>query len=59
MEMKWVKSSHSANSGDCVEVARIMPGRVAVRDSKDPHGAILRFTPDEWKQLTESIKSGH
>jgi hypothetical protein len=57
MDLTWVKSSHSANSGDCVEVAHL-PGFVAVRDSKDPHGLILRFTADEWRQLLETITSG-
>jgi uncharacterized protein DUF397 len=36
---KWRKSIRSGgNGGDCVEVARNLPGVVAVRDSKDPHG---------------------
>ncbi|TMR07048.1 DUF397 domain-containing protein [Actinomadura soli] len=39
--VKWRKSSHSgSNSGDCVELARLV-GAVAVRDSKDPDGAVL------------------
>ena len=33
----WRKSSYSGtNGGNCVEVARNLPGVVAVRDSKDP-----------------------
>jgi hypothetical protein len=40
-----------------VEVARNIPGTVAVRDSKDPDGPILRFTPDEWRRLTERVKT--
>ncbi len=44
---KWCKSSHSnANGGQCVEVARNLPGVVAVRDSKDPEGPKLIFEPD-------------
>ncbi len=58
MDLKWVKSSYSANSGDCIEVARNIPGIVAVRDSKDPHGPVLRFTADEWRRLTERVKAG-
>lgn len=31
----WKKGSHSGpEGGDCIEVARIPPGTVAVRDSK-------------------------
>lgn len=43
--LPWKKSSHSGTeSANCVEVART-PALVAVRDSKDPHGPILTFTP--------------
>ena len=38
---EWRKSSHSGQSGNCVEVARNLPGLVAVRDSKEPGGARL------------------
>ena|ERR1017187_1082473 len=35
----WRKSTYSGdNGGGCVEVARNLPGVVAVRDSKDPQG---------------------
>lgn len=34
--------------GECVEVARNVPGAVAVRDSKDAGGAILRLGPSAW-----------
>ena len=33
---EWHKSSYSGQSGNCVEVARNLPGLVAVRDSKAP-----------------------
>lgn len=37
----WRKSSRSdGNGGACVEVARNLPGIVAVRDSKDPAGNV-------------------
>jgi Domain of unknown function (DUF397) len=35
---EWRKSSYSGQSGNCVEVARNLPGLVAVRDSKGPAG---------------------
>jgi hypothetical protein len=37
----WRKSSHSgSDGGECVELAGV-DGKVAVRDSKDPHGPVL------------------
>jgi Domain of unknown function (DUF397) len=56
---EWRKSSWSGgNGGDCVEVARNLSGAVAVRDSKDPDGPTLTFTPDEWVAFTAGIKTG-
>jgi hypothetical protein len=55
----WRKASYSGNAGNCVEVARNLPGLVAVRDSKDPHGSALIFTPDEWQTFTANVKTGY
>jgi hypothetical protein len=57
----WRKASYSStNGGNCVEVARNLPGAVAVRDSKDPAGPALAFTPQEWSAFTTRIKAtGH
>jgi Domain of unknown function (DUF397) len=52
----WRKSAYSNNGGACVEVARNLPGIVAVRDSKDPHGPALIFTPADWEAFTAGIK---
>jgi hypothetical protein len=55
----WRKSSYSGgNGGGCVEVARDLPGIVAVRDSKDRSGPVLTFTPAEWETFTAGLKSG-
>ncbi|MFF5244528.1 DUF397 domain-containing protein [Streptosporangium sp. NPDC000095] len=55
----WRKSSRSgSNGGQCVEVAVNLPGAVAVRDSKDPHGPNLLFTSGEWRAFVGGIKSG-
>jgi hypothetical protein len=46
--LPWVKSTYSSqDGGDCIEVAPT-PHTIHVRDSKDPEGPILRFTPDAW-----------
>jgi hypothetical protein len=56
---EWRKSSYTgSNGGNCVEVARNLPGAVAVRDSKDPAGPRLAFTPDDWRAFTAGVKAG-
>jgi hypothetical protein len=55
----WRKSSYSGSSGgQCVEVARNLPGVVAVRDSKDPESGALAVTPAAWQALLAGIRSG-
>ncbi|MEO3925529.1 DUF397 domain-containing protein [Micromonosporaceae bacterium B7E4] len=47
---RWRKSTRSGtNGGECIEVADNLPGVVAVRDSKDPAGAVLTFGPAAWR----------
>ncbi|MFB9234747.1 DUF397 domain-containing protein [Plantactinospora siamensis] len=47
---RWRTSTRSGtNGGNCVEVADNLPGLVAVRDSKDRPGPVLRFGPDGWR----------
>jgi len=56
---EWRKSSFSnANGGACVEVARNLPGVVAVRDSKDPAGPALIVEPGDWAAFTSGVKAG-
>lgn len=54
----WRKSTHSGNNGgQCVEIAGTAWRTVAVRDSKDPQGPELAFTPETWRAFTRSVKS--
>lgn len=56
---QWRKSSYSgSNGGACVEVARNLPGVVAVRDSKDRTGPVLVFGPAEWRTFADAVKAG-
>jgi hypothetical protein len=52
----WRKSSHSGNNG-CVEVLH-GDDQVAVRDSKDPSGPMLLFTPLEWRAFLDGVRDG-
>lgn len=54
----WVKSSYSGGNGACVEVASPAPLVVAVRDSKDPHGPALSFTPASWSAFVADVSGG-
>jgi Domain of unknown function (DUF397) len=54
----WRKSRFSNPSGECVEFTRLPRRRVAVRDSKNPQGPVLIFTPGEWEGFLAAIRGG-
>lgn len=55
----WRKSRRSSAQGNnCVEVARNLPGVVAVRDSKDPDGPVLAIPSASWRTFTNEIRAG-
>jgi Domain of unknown function (DUF397) len=55
---EWRKSSYSSQSGNCVEVARNLPGLVAVRDSKEPDGAKLTVSQGAWLAFLKANAPG-
>ena len=55
---EWRISTHSANGSTCVEVARNLPGIVAVRDSKNRQGPVLAFTPNAWRAFIGQLRQG-
>lgn len=55
---RWIKSSLSFSNSNCVEVASLSDGEIGVRDSKDPQGPFLRFTPGEWHAFLGGVRKG-
>ncbi|MFE7796957.1 DUF397 domain-containing protein [Nocardia sp. NPDC057440] len=55
---QWFKSSRSGANQDCVEVAHLDGDMVGVRDSKNPTGPALVFTPGEWEAFTAGVQDG-
>jgi hypothetical protein len=54
----WQKSSRSGPWTDnCVEVAFVHDA-IVVRDSKNPGGPVLIFTPAEWDAFVDGAKDG-
>ncbi len=57
--VKWFTSSRSNHERNCVEVAFLDGGRVALRDTKDKGaGPAHIFTPGEWSAFIEGVKLG-
>ncbi|RJO73443.1 DUF397 domain-containing protein [Nocardia panacis] len=55
----WRKSSFSGSmGGNCVEVAETTNGHVAVRNSRDPEGAVLYYTRPEIDAFLRGAKAG-
>ncbi|MGI9097742.1 MAG: DUF397 domain-containing protein [Solirubrobacteraceae bacterium] len=58
MGLAWRKSSYSDSGGECVETARLPDRRIALRHSKHPDGAVLLYTPAEWRAFIAGVKAG-
>jgi hypothetical protein len=54
----WHRSSYSGANGNCVEVASVACGSIAVRDSKTPHGETQFCTREKWADFIACVKSG-
>lgn len=56
MDNQWSRSSFCADKS-CVEVGRD-GADILIRQSDDPDGPRLRFTPDEWAAFLAGAKAG-
>ena len=54
---EWRKSSHSSQDGNCVEVARNLPGLVAVHNSKQPDGVNLVVSQQAWRVFLKGVRA--
>lgn len=54
----WRKSRRSGAVGNCVEVARLANGDIAVRNSRFPDGPALVYTQAEITAFVGGIKDG-
>ena len=54
----WRKSRHSNPSGNCVEVAGLPDGAVAIRNSRCPAGPALLCAPAEFSAFLGGARDG-
>ena len=57
-DVSWQKSHRSNSQGNCVELAKLPDGSVAVRNSRHPAGPALVYTRAEIEALIQGAKAG-
>lgn len=53
---EWTRASRSVFEGQCVE-AMATGDEVRLRDSQDPDGPVLHFSPGAWIEFIDGIKT--
>ncbi|MBN9111505.1 MAG: DUF397 domain-containing protein [Pseudonocardia sp.] len=57
-DLAWRRATASNPSGDCVEVAALPDGDVALRNSRAPHGPALVYTRAELAAFVDGVRGG-
>ncbi|WP_408629877.1 DUF397 domain-containing protein [Amycolatopsis aidingensis] len=57
-DVTWRKSKYSGAVGNCVEVATLDSGEIAVRNSRFPSGPALVYTREEIAAFLAGAKDG-
>ncbi len=57
-DVLWRKSRRSNSQGNCVELAKLPDGQVALRNSRHPAGPALVYTGAEIEALLLGAKDG-
>ncbi|MBB0244573.1 DUF397 domain-containing protein [Streptomyces alkaliphilus] len=58
VETGWVKSSHSGQNGDCVEVRREGARGIGFRDSKCPDGPVMAVGRESGRRFLAAVARG-
>ena len=58
LDVAWTKSARSNPNGECVEMAQLAGGQVAVRNSRFPDGPALVFPHSDIVALIRGIRDG-
>jgi Domain of unknown function (DUF397) len=57
-EVRWLKSHYSNPNGECVELAALPSGEIAMRNSRFPAGPVLVYTQAEITAFLAGAKGG-
>ncbi|MDE1675460.1 DUF397 domain-containing protein [Nocardia gipuzkoensis] len=53
--VQWRRSSAGGTADPAVEIAFLDEGYIAMRDSRNPSGPELIFTPEEWSVFLSGV----
>ena len=56
--VRWRKSTASNPTGNCVELAELPDGGIAVRNSRSPQGPVLVYTRAEIGAFLAGVRAG-